>query len=144
MGFSFRNYLVTQDDCICRLASAKFGRMLQDPANCRLPEFAGQRVRMASVVVELFDGAPVRIAQNTFAILAFDDEGRMDSQRFGSQQFAIAESALTPAFANPDPNAAVVDAASRFVAQGGAWTPSADLARAIDDAAMGRVPCRRL
>ncbi len=54
------------------------------------------------------------------------------------------ESALAPAFASPDPNATVMDAASRFVAQGGAWTPSADLARAIDDAAMGRVPCRRL
>jgi hypothetical protein len=144
MGFAFRTYLIAQDDRIYRVASAKFSRMLRDPASDRLPDFAGQRVRMASVVVELRGGTPVSIARNTYAILAFDDEGRLDAERFSRQQFALAESALAPALAGSDTNATVVDAASRFVAQGGAWTPSDELARAIADAAMGRVPCRRL
>jgi hypothetical protein len=51
---------------------------------------------------------------------------------------------LAPVLAGSDTNGTVVDAASRFVAQGGTWAPSGDLARAIDSAAMGRVPCVRL
>jgi hypothetical protein len=141
MGFSFRTYLVTQDNRVCRLASAKFDRMLRDPESDRLPGFAGQRVRMASVVVELVGRAPVRVVRSTFAVLAFDAEGRLDSERFDRQQFALAESALALALGGSATNAMVVDAASRFVAQGGGWTPSKELARAIDDAAMGRVPC---
>lgn len=144
MGFSCRTYLITDDNRICRLANAKFDRMLQDRATHRLPVFAGQRVRMASVVVELAAREPVRVVRNTFAILAFDGQGRLDSERFGRQQFALAESALAPALADADANGTIVDAASRFVAQGGAWMPSAQLARAIDDAAMGRLSCRRL
>jgi hypothetical protein len=41
-------------------------------------------------------------------------------------------------------DATVVNTASRFVAQGGAWTPSDDFVRAIDEVSMGRAPCRRL
>jgi hypothetical protein len=40
--------------------------------------------------------------------------------------------------------ATVVDAASRFVAQGGRWTPSGTLARLLDDAALGRAKFQRL
>ncbi len=40
MGFSYRTYLITEDDRIWRLAHAKFDRMLRDPAKHRLPVFA--------------------------------------------------------------------------------------------------------
>jgi hypothetical protein len=49
---------------------------------------------MASVVVEPVGQAPVRVVRNTFAILAFYEEGRLDSKRFGGQQFALAEQHL--------------------------------------------------
>ncbi|MGH8789382.1 MAG: hypothetical protein ACREYA_30455, partial [Cupriavidus necator] len=76
--------------------------------------------------------------------LTFDDEGRIDSGKFGKQQLALADSILAPVFAVSDSNETIVDAANRFVAQGGSWAPSSTLARAIDDAALGRLPCRRL
>jgi hypothetical protein len=38
----------------------------------------------------------------------------------------------------------VVDAANRFVAQGGLWTPSRALQRRIDATALGQVKCARL
>jgi hypothetical protein len=38
----------------------------------------------------------------------------------------------------------VVDAADRFVAQGGRWTPSRALQRRIDAAALEQVKCTRL
>lgn len=145
MSFSYWTYLITQDDRICRLAHAKFDRMLRDPARHRLPEFAGQRVRMAGIVVEVTGRAPVRVVRRTFAILAFDRKGRINVERYGQQQSALAESALASALTGgSDSNGAVVDAVSRFVAQGGVWTPSGHLVRAIDDVAMGRAPCHRL
>ncbi len=41
-------------------------------------------------------------------------------------------------FTVPDENDGVLDAASRFVAQGGQWRPSNDLAQRIDDMALGK------
>jgi hypothetical protein len=69
MGFSCRTFLVARDDTLWRLSSTKFDRMLRDPAGHCLPDFAGQRARMASVVVELVARNPVRVVRNTFSIL---------------------------------------------------------------------------
>ena len=55
MGISCRMYLLDQDDTLYRLPSAKFNRMLRDPTTYRLPRFAGRRVRMTDVAVELID-----------------------------------------------------------------------------------------
>ncbi len=101
---------------------------------------------MADVVVELVDREPVRVVRNVFSILTFDAEGRIDTGRFEKQQFALAEAVIAPVFAvfNDHSNETVVDATSRFVAQGGQWVPSHALARVIDEAALGQRPCRRL
>ncbi|UUZ66209.1 hypothetical protein LP417_34875 (plasmid) [Polaromonas sp. P1-6] len=144
MSLSFRRFLIAQDGSICRLANMKFDRMLRDPDGHRVPVFAGQRVRMADVVIELTDRIPVRVLRSTFAILTFDYDGRIDSGRFGTQQRALAESALAPALDVPKIEEKVLDVADRFIAQGGTWHPSSALARAIDEAALGRMGCRRL
>ena len=75
---------------------------------------------MASVVVELVARTPVRVVRSTFSILSFDAEGRIDPSRFEKQQFALAESVVAPVFAvfDDDSNQTVVDATSRFIAQG--------------------------
>ena len=144
MGFSCRRYLIVQDDTLCRLAEVKFDRMLRDPASYPLLVFAGQRVRMASAVVELVGRVPTRVIRNTFAILVFDGEGCIDTGKFGKHQLAFTESALAPVSAVSDRHATVVDATTRFVAQGGSWTPSSTLARTINAAALGQLQCRRL
>jgi len=146
MGFSCRTFLIARDDTLWRLSSTRFDRMLRDPASHCLPVFAGQRARMASVVVELVARNPVRVVRNTFSILTFDVEGRIDPSRFEKQQFALAESVVAPAFAgfDDDSNQTVVDATSRFIAQGGQWVPSRALARAIDQTALGQRQCRHL
>lgn len=144
MGFSCRRYLIAQDDTLCRLANIKFDRMLRDPASYPLLVFAGQRVRMASAVVELVGRVPTRVIRNTFAILIFDGEGCIDTGKFGKHQLAFTESALAPVSAVSDRHATVVDATTRFVAQGGSWTPSSTLARTINAAALGQLQCRRL
>lgn len=99
---------------------------------------------MAGVVVEVVDRVPLRVVHSTFAILTIDDAGHIDTSKFIGQQFALAETALAPMLAASESNDGVIDATARFVAQGGSWAPSHTLARAIEDAALGRLRCRRL
>jgi len=58
-------------------------------------------------------------------------------ERFKRQQWALAESALDHAFATPSDDDSILDAASRFIAQGGKWRPQAALAQQLDDSAIG-------
>jgi hypothetical protein len=83
---------------------------------------------------------PVRVVRNTFSILTFDAEGRIDASRFEKQQFALAESVFAPVFAvfADESDQTVVDAASRVIAQGGQWVSSRALARVIDQTALGQ------
>jgi len=73
-----------------------------------------------------------------YFVVSFDEEGRMETKRFLQQQWALVESALGPVLAKPNHGDRILDAASRFIAQGGRWRPKADLAQLIDDAALGR------
>jgi len=64
MGFSVRLLVVDQSDRIYRLDVARFGQMLDTPRSHRFPQFAGQRVRSAEVVVELKAKAKPRRTNN--------------------------------------------------------------------------------
>jgi hypothetical protein len=143
MGLSSRMFLLDQDDGLYRLPNTKFDQILRDPSY-RVLRFAGARVRMADVVVELVDRQPIRVVWSTFAILTFDDQGRFEASTFDRHQRVRAELALAPPIAESDGTATVVDAAMRFVAQGGRWAPPRALARRIDEAALDRVKCARL
>ena len=148
MGCSYQRYLIAWDDTILRMANAAFDRMLQDPTTCRLPELAGQRVRTPEVVVGRVGREPAAVVHTSFAVLVLDHTGRVDANRYRQQQYARVETALAPAlapaFADPDRDRKVVDAARQFIAQGGAWSPSVALARALADTALGRQRCPRL
>ena len=142
MGLASRMFLLDRNDGLYRLPNAKFEQMLRDPTSHRIPRFAGARVRTTDVVVELVDRQPLRVVWTTFSILTFDGEGCFDPSAFDQHQRARAELAL--ALPIVESAATVVDAASRFVAQGGRWAPSSAVAGLIDRAALGRVKCPRL
>jgi hypothetical protein len=145
MGLSFRMFLLDQDDALYRLPNKKFAQMLRDPTSYRLPRFAGARVRMTDVAVELLDRQPIRVVWITFAYLTFDAKGYFDASAFDRHQRARAELGLASSIDEPGGSAGtVVDAACRFVAQGGLWAPSRTLQRIIDAAALGQVKYTRL
>ena len=144
MGVSCRMFLLDQDDHLYRLPNTKFALLRQDPEKHRILQFAGQRVRLADVMVELVERQPTQVIQITFGMLIFDEVGRFDPQSFDRQQFARAEWVMAPASHGTKRNAAVVDAVNRFVAKGGAWSPSRTLDRAIRDAALGRINYAKL
>ena len=112
-------YLLDQDDTLYRLPSAKFDQMLRDPTRCRLPRFAGNRLRMTDVALELIDRRPSRVIRITFGFLAFDDDGCFDLSSFDRHQRARAELALVLQSLEPKSEGVIIDAANRFVAQGG-------------------------
>ena len=137
-------FLLDDEDRLYRLPSARFGHMLNNPGSVRIQRFAGARVRMADVIVELIDRQPVHIAWITYGILGFDGDGYFELKAYIRQQRALAELALAPVFDEPERGRKIVDAADRFVSKGGQWKPSRTLARRIQDAALGRVKCARL
>ena len=119
MSCSVRIFIVAPDDTLYRIASSRFTAMINDPESYPLFRFADKRVRMAEAIVELRNRAPCGIDRLLFEMLRFDDHGRLDIKTFLRQNFALAElisdkSAL---------RATVVDAGSRFIAQGGRWQP---------------------
>lgn len=144
MGLSFRMFLLDQDDVLYRLPNTKFDQMLRNPASHRLSRFAGKRVRMTDVGVELIDRQAVQVVWITFNVLTFDDDGYFDASAFDRHQRARAELGLAKPVDEPTGVPTVIDAATRFVAQGGSWKPSGKLQRVIDQAALGRVKCERL
>jgi hypothetical protein len=103
MQLTSRRFLIAKDGVLYRLADATFTRMLQNPREHAFAILAGQRVRMASLIVELIGGKPARVVRSTFATLTFDEDGHMDLGTFTRQQWALAESALDPAFVRTKP-----------------------------------------
>ena len=145
MSYSTRTFILGPDDTLYRLASAKFSRMVDDPESHLLERFAGQRVRMAEVIVEVRDRARCAVVRLIYEVLGFDAEGRLDRTAFIRQNAALAELAMSrviPRLGTTE--AVVVDAGSRFVARGGSWKPTPKQEREILRAALDETRCKRL
>ncbi len=145
MTYSPRTFILGSNDTLYQLASAKFSRMVDDPESHRLERFAGQRVRMAEAIVEVRDRAPCVVVRLIYEMLGFDAEGRLDRATFIRQNAALAELVVDRVIPRSGrKETAVVDAGSRFVAQGGRWQPSPSLEQEILRAALGELKCERL
>ncbi|MDC6167780.1 hypothetical protein [Paucibacter sp. XJ19-41] len=144
MGLSSRLFLLSADDELHALAGTAFMRMLRREDVARVPQFAGQRVRQASVVVEVVDGTPSRMVHWTFSVLDFDTDGLLDVERLNTQQLARMDAQFEPSRPAADTGGTFVDAASRFVARGGSWAPDERLLRRIEAAALRQVSCPKV
>ncbi|MBE0546258.1 MAG: hypothetical protein IH627_01110 [Rubrivivax sp.] len=144
MGLSSKLFLLSADDTLHALASTAFMRMLRREEVARVPDFAGQRVRQASIVVEVVDGKPSRMVHWTFSVLDIDADGLLDVERLSAQQFARVDDPFEPAGPAQGNGGPIIDAARRFVARGGSWEPDKRLLRRIEAAALGQVSCPRV
>lgn len=144
MGLSSRLFLLSADDTLHVLADAAFIRMLRRETVARIPDFAGQRVRQASVVVEVVNGTPSRMVRCTFSILDIDGDGALDVDRLNTQQLARVDNLFAPDLPAHGTDGRIVDAADRFVARGGSWEPDQPQLRRIEAAALGRLACPRV
>jgi hypothetical protein len=144
MGLSSKLFLLSANDTLHALAGTAFVRMLRREDVARLPAFAGQRVRQASIVVEVVDSKPSRMVHWTFSILDIDADGLLNIERLSTQQFARWDDPFEPARPAQGQGGPIVDAARRFVARGGSWEPDHRLLRRIEAAALGKVSCPRV
>jgi hypothetical protein len=137
-------FLLAADGTLCALANAAFMRMLRREDVARVPDFAGQRVRQASIVVEVVDGTPLRMVHHRFSVLDIDADGLLNVERLNSQQIARLDDPLECSNWSTESGGLIVDAARLFVARGGSWEPDERLLRNIEAAALGRVSCPRV
>lgn len=145
MKLSSKLFLLSADDTLHALASTAFMRMLRQEDLTRVPDFARQRVRQASVVVQVVDGTPLRMVHSTFSILDIRPDGFLDVDRLNIQQIARVDVKFDRSRpADEFAGGSVIDAAQRFVARGGSWEPDSRLLRRIEAAALGRVSCPRV
>ena len=144
LRLSCRMFVLDRYDALYRLPTQTFERMLQVPNKHPLPRFAASRVRLSDVAVELDGKRPVRVVWSTFDLLVFDDRGWLDADAYERHQRACAELGLMPPLAGTTNGGTVVDAAQRFVVQGGCWVPSPLQLRRIGAAALGLVSCQRI
>lgn len=139
MALTSRIFVLDADDSLFRLPNSKFMGMLGEPRKHRCPAFAGQRVRSAEVILELENRKPVRVVRTYYCMLSFDQDGCFDLEAYSRFQNAHVEST----FSASDAKVKVVDAASRFVLQGGNWSPAKDVVVVIHNAALGGLECKR-
>jgi hypothetical protein len=144
MGLSSRIFLIDNDGVIYRMSNERFARMLRHPEDEPLSDFASQRIRCADLVIELIDRVPTSVCRETFAVFEFDHQGRLDRGRFEKQQVALVDAMLEPILSVDKNTTNVVDATQRFIAQGGAWTPSKALRVQIERVALGIIGCLKL
>lgn len=142
MGYSPRTFLIAADDSICRL-SKRYWQMLGQPDNHRLLTFAGQRVRIANLLVQLVNRAPTRVVYRDFMIVTFDADGALNVEQIMERMAAHGDVTLSGGSRNGC-DTKIVDATARFKVQGGQWTPSPVLATALEEAALGLRPCPRI
>jgi len=133
MGLSCRRYYLNREERVTCMKSTTFEAMMRNPANHQMPTLAGQRVRMAELIVEVSGRTVLRIVRRVYFVLTFDQDGCVDTKRFQRQQWALASVAIDGVFAEARGPADVLDAAARFVAQGGRWKPAPAMARRIDE-----------
>lgn len=81
------------------MKSSMFERLVRDPLHHSMPELAGQRARVAEIIVELRDRVPVQVVRRVYFVLPFDDQGRVDIERIRKQQYALASSVIDPVLA---------------------------------------------
>ena len=140
MTSAVRLFMLGDGDQLFRLPAARYGRMLRHPALYPLRSFANRRIRCAEAVVELESRKAVRVLRMSFWNASFDDQGVLDTASLGRQSVAAVDALLEEAW--PAEHAAnVVDATARFVAQGGAWTPTSAQRTELRRAALGEREC---
>ena len=114
--------------------------MPTDPEIHSFPQFPGQRIRAANVLVDLTNRIPTAVRWITYHMMTFDRTGCFDSGRFQRREFSKhqegAGRALVRMTSESKDERPVVGAADRFATQGDAWMPSASPARAIDAAVL--------
>ena len=94
----------------------------------KLPEYAGQKLRVAILYVALEDNAPVRVVNETYSFLYFDKQGYADPHhgRFSAQDNnRFYDAAVNSAYSNIDYDPHVIEV-RQTIGDEFSWLPTDD------------------
>lgn len=137
MSTSLRIFIIDEDDTVHPLPLTRYQRLLNQNPNESLTPYAGQRVRYALLVVELFDRRPVRILRSEYSYLTFDKEGRLDRAEKEKETRLVFDNLPPSKFPLDDTPENVIEARHVFARkrfhQEFRWTPSPEIESALRD-----------
>jgi hypothetical protein len=140
MKLSHRIIFIDFSGHVLRMSNSNFEKLLGTRPTNRLPQFAGQRVRVAEVIVGLENRRPVDIVRISCFYLHFDKKGFADYETFMRHGALAMEAATGSHWPLPDERANVIRAGHRFAARRrdheAVWKPTSSLARSIYKAAL--------
>ena len=140
MSISIRIFLVNDDDSIQRLPLARFERLHRCDPKESLPQYAGKRVRYASVALEMENRRPVDIIMIQHSYLNFDSEGRIDAAEL--EKAASLAVNMVPPLTNGRQTGHVVDASHKFYKKRYEdqykWSPTPEIIESIVTAIFGK------
>lgn len=137
MGVGVRIFFVENDGRVKRISVKRFQSLFDSGQDVeRLPEYAGQRVRIAFVILEVEGRKPIAIERIDRAILILDGTGRVDN-RHEQKQGRLAVGSLSWPVIESNKKG-IIDARSRFakklIAHQYSWRLTADVEEAIERA----------
>ena len=74
MGIGCRRFIVDDEGRIVRLKNTLFERLQRDPQHHTMPALAGQRVRMAEILVQLAERRPICVVRRVYYVASFDGQ----------------------------------------------------------------------
>lgn len=80
MRTAFRIFVADKAGVIRRFPSSRYGRLHERPSTEILPEFAGEWVRFAELVVELENRRPTRVLRSFYVRMKMDPAGKPDAK----------------------------------------------------------------
>ena len=143
MGIGLRVFFVENDGGLKPVPLKRFQALMDGGKAAKaLPEYAGQRVRCAFVVLEFEKRKPIAIERIDCAILIFDKRGRLNSSD-EQRQARLAIEALS-SFTSKSREGSVIDARGRFtkklIANEYSWQLSSETEKALEKAIFVQKP----
>src|SRR6266496_798769 len=140
MGTGVRIFFVLNDgDRLQRISLKRFDGLWGDGKE-RFPDYAGQSMRYALVILETRNRRPNAIKRVDCGTLKFNSKGQIDEDEW-HRQAALAIQVIPSLIAEPG-SSSVIDARSHFskkrLEHEFQWKPSLTIRKAIEEAILGR------
>jgi hypothetical protein len=134
MSTGIRLFFLDDEDRIHRISVSKFDRFyLHKDEKENFPEFAGQRVRYALVLVKLEGRKPVGVKYIDYAVISFNSEGKLNEE-VDERNSRLAADIMSIYWPNKE-NKDVIDASGRFAQKQYQhefrWTPTPEIKEAL-------------
>ena|SRR3989442_15720885 len=142
MSLTVRVFLVDESDGVHPLPLARFERLNRGDSGESLPEYSGQRLRLALAAVEICCRKPIAIRKIFYSYLPIDGSGRVDQEEV-QRHARLAIEAHAWGLSEPAVNdvGAVIDATPRFFRKRllfeSTWKPSKRILHAVAHFVLG-------